>query len=58
LFPVEVDLSDSAFIYDKSFEVLPPDEDTPESTGVGKDDDDPPLLPLSSSDVLTGTLVD
>lgn len=27
LFPVEVDLTDNAFIYDKSFETLPPDED-------------------------------
>lgn len=28
LFPVEVDLTDSAFIYEKSFEILPPDETT------------------------------
>lgn len=26
LFPVEVDLTDNAFIYEKSFEILPPDE--------------------------------
>jgi len=31
LFPVEVDLTDSAFIYDKSFEILPPDEDNENS---------------------------
>jgi len=27
LFPVEVDLNDAAFIYDKSSEILPPDEE-------------------------------
>lgn len=26
LFPVEVDLTDNAFMYEKSFEILPPDE--------------------------------
>jgi hypothetical protein len=30
LFPVEVDLTDNAFIYEKSFEILPPDADEPE----------------------------
>jgi hypothetical protein len=35
LFPVEVDLTDSAFMYEGSFETLPPDEDTePEGTST------------------------
>jgi hypothetical protein len=30
LFPVEVDLTDTAFIYDGTFEILPPDEEDPD----------------------------
>lgn len=33
LFPVEVDLTDNAFIYEHSFETLPPDEDNPDEDG-------------------------
>ena len=31
LFPVEVDLTDTAFIYDATFEILPPDENIEET---------------------------
>jgi hypothetical protein len=32
---VEVDLTDNAFIYDKSFEILPPDEDNNDDNDAG-----------------------
>lgn len=40
LFPVEVDLNDSAFIYDRNTEILPPDENEPAEDDEQDDNDD------------------
>jgi len=39
LFPVEVDLTDNAFIYEQSFETLPPDEDNEDCQDQGREGD-------------------
>lgn len=46
LFPVEVDLADSAFLYDGNFEVLPPDENNEETEEPIYTEPDEELLQL------------